>query len=333
MSALVAPEAYVDLCTTTVASGGYTAGSGVLNVASTGSPFPQVQQFHFYIADATTKAVKAVGLATAINSGTQWAVTMSTDANANQNDVVALSLCAGAMDQIRTDINQYGTRANLPSTTGQKTGNTYKCTDSPYSYIFNGSAWDAYVYGMKVTEPVSANFSWANQGSCSVSSTYGGEILTFVKGSSDSLRVRYLAAPSTPYTITALLVINMTPTSYNMAGLCFYNSSSGKLCTLCFQLGSSGYLELARQNWNTTTSFSATVTNTPIALAAGEVWLRITDDGTNFKFYASVDRVNWVLCETVSRTAFLTPQSVGYIADQTANLFDSTAWLLDWTQS
>jgi hypothetical protein len=48
MSSLVTPEAYVDLCGTTLTAG-YTAGAGSITVASTGAPFPQVQQFHLFI--------------------------------------------------------------------------------------------------------------------------------------------------------------------------------------------------------------------------------------------------------------------------------------------
>lgn len=70
------------LCYTTVAGGGYTAGSGVLNVGSTSTgsgilPFPGSGTFSVVIADPITFAPKALLEVTGINSATQFAVTNS----------------------------------------------------------------------------------------------------------------------------------------------------------------------------------------------------------------------------------------------------------------
>lgn len=66
------------LCWTTVAAGGYTAGSGVLNVASTSAgsgplPFPGAATFSVSISDPTTHVVKTLLRVTGINSSTQFA--------------------------------------------------------------------------------------------------------------------------------------------------------------------------------------------------------------------------------------------------------------------
>src|SRR3990167_632975 len=106
MAAVVTPEVYTDQIDTTVASGGYTAASGTLNVASTASPFSQTNQFHVSIIDQTNlNNVKAVLKVTAVNSATQWAVTADSgvDNNALENDLVVLCLSEGAMDQVRAD--------------------------------------------------------------------------------------------------------------------------------------------------------------------------------------------------------------------------------------
>jgi hypothetical protein len=82
-------EQFANNCNTTIAAGGYTAGSGVLNVVSTGAPFPQVGNFSISIYDAATKALKVILTVTAINSETQFAVTAEgSDANANVDDIV-----------------------------------------------------------------------------------------------------------------------------------------------------------------------------------------------------------------------------------------------------
>ncbi|MES2137005.1 MAG: hypothetical protein V4502_08105 [Pseudomonadota bacterium] len=88
-------EQLVDLAYTTVAAGGYTAGSGVLNVASTSTgsgalPFPMTGVFSVSIADPTTKVVKTLLRVDGINSATQFATTSiaGLDVNAVVGDLV-----------------------------------------------------------------------------------------------------------------------------------------------------------------------------------------------------------------------------------------------------
>jgi hypothetical protein len=101
-------ERYSNLSRTTVV-GGYTAGSGVLNVTSTVGdndkpPFPTGPNFRVALADPTTGAVKVLLKVTGVNSSTQWAVTPEgADANASADDVVRPVLTAGALDAIKQD--------------------------------------------------------------------------------------------------------------------------------------------------------------------------------------------------------------------------------------
>lgn len=95
------------LCFTTVAAGGYTAASGVLNVASTSTgsgilPFPGSGTFSVCISDPTTKAPKALLEVTGINSGTQFAVTNSggVDVNCLAGDIVQAVIDARALTAI-----------------------------------------------------------------------------------------------------------------------------------------------------------------------------------------------------------------------------------------
>ncbi len=90
-----AAEQLVDLAYTTVAAGGYTGGSGLLNVASTSTgsgalPFPATGVFSVSISDPTTRIVKTLLEVTAINSGTQFATASiaGLDVNAVVGDLV-----------------------------------------------------------------------------------------------------------------------------------------------------------------------------------------------------------------------------------------------------
>ena len=82
-------EQFANACSTKVAAGGYTAGSGVLNVDSTAAPFPQIGDYRIGIYNQSTGALKVLLKVTAVNSASQFAVTAEgTDANAAEDDDV-----------------------------------------------------------------------------------------------------------------------------------------------------------------------------------------------------------------------------------------------------
>lgn len=105
-------ELYTNNAQTAVAGGGYTSGSLVLNVTSTGAPFAAVatgvSQMHLLIyrviAGTPTPIVNLVASNTV--SGTQWAVAAEgADANALAGDIVICVLSKAGMDQIKLDVN------------------------------------------------------------------------------------------------------------------------------------------------------------------------------------------------------------------------------------
>jgi hypothetical protein len=329
-------ERYVNNYATTVASGGYTSGSGFLNVGATsGISLAAGDTVHLCVYRLITGVFTVIVnlTATAVNSGTQFAATAEgADANALSGDIVICVMSAGAMNQIRADCNGYGTRANLPATTNQVAGNMYRCSNSPYEFYFNGSVWIPRINGIVVTEPISGTpaFSWANQGGASVSNTNGGEILTVPGSSSTNLRIRYIAAPATPYSIVACFTFGMNSTNYQNAGLCFYNTSSGKLVTFGPITGAT--TGVAVQEFSAPTAFAATPLGGILLSPSGPIYLKVRDDGTNFTFSYSTDGVNFVQAYQVSRTGYLTPQSVGYFGDMENTTFSTYVWLLNWTQ-
>lgn len=140
-------EQFGNHCSTTVATGGYTSGSGVLNVASTASPWPSTGTFTVVLRNSSLTILRV----TAINSSTQWAVTAeSSDANASAGTtVLGTILSAAAMSQVKTDTAptiQIGSYASIPSS-GMKAGDIYNCSDSVFNAIYNGSAWQYQLFG------------------------------------------------------------------------------------------------------------------------------------------------------------------------------------------
>jgi hypothetical protein len=322
----------------TIVDSSYTAGGASLTVVSTAAPFPQSPNFSITIFDAATGLVKSILKVTAVTNGTTWAVTSAEgiDANCVTGDVVRLCLTARAMDEIRKDMVQYGTRAGLPGSpyTGQRAGNMYLCSDSPYEYYFNGTVWVPRYKGMEVSEPgltTSPSFSWVNQGTATEETAAGGLRMVCPTSSGDNVRGRYIGQPSRPYTITALFKIQAVQANFFNSGLGFYNTSSGRFIMMGFSnLADGGLIQI--QKFNSTTSFNGTYTAVTVT-ANDEIWIRVTDNGTNFIFSFSTNGFDWTQVDSRSRTDFITPDQVGWFMDAANSTYPASLWLLHWKQT
>ncbi len=106
-------EQYANNCIATVAAGGYTSGSGILNVDSTAAPWPQVGNFRLIITDVSRTTVKVILKVTAKNSATQWAVTAEgTDASASAGDLaLGTVVTAGVANSLGRKLLQTKTAA------------------------------------------------------------------------------------------------------------------------------------------------------------------------------------------------------------------------------
>ena len=116
-------EQFGNQCSTSIAIGGYTAGSGILNVLSTASPWPSTGTFTVQLQNTQLTLLRV----TAVNSGSQWAVTAeANDANATAETMVfGTILSVAAFAQIKNDITGSGYGVPITSCntyTGANTG-------------------------------------------------------------------------------------------------------------------------------------------------------------------------------------------------------------------
>lgn len=198
-----------------------------------------------------------------------------------------------------------------------------------------------------LTPPDDSQFAWINQGTASVSAVKNAIYLSTPKTSgSNNNRIRKKAAPSTPYVITAGFLLTADyyaggATFYAVeAGLVFRQSSDGKLVTF-FIGGTAGATNLAVRKWTSATAFSADYINNNGAgwalTAAGVIWLRVADNGTDRICSVSADGQNFIPVHTIGRTDFLTADEVGFFvrADSTSagSLGGAGLTLLSWKES
>ncbi len=326
------PEQYFNNFSTTIGVGGYTSGAGVLNVIATaGITLNAGDTCHLLVYRVIAGAATAIVnfTATAVNSSTQFAVTAEgSDANALAGDNVVCILSIGGMDQIRKDLMQFGSYGSLPSTTGQKQGNQYSCTDSPYKFIYNGTIWQAYhgEYGA-VVPPSSVGTSWVNQGSATLTQAGGVDYIAQAAGNSSAhnwaLRYIVIPAPSSPYTITAAIRVlssQRVTSGNNRAGIAIRDSVGSKFIIIDLHWASSTEATIDVTNWTNPTTYGGTTYATLnwSGVSGGtagfpfDIVLRVVTDSTNTTYYASGDGVIFVQVFQHAKNTFVTPTGVAY---------------------
>lgn len=334
MSALSTPE-YYGQNETTVATGGYTNGSGTLNVDA-GAPFSTTQQYRVMILDQSTNAVKAILKVTAY-SGSAWTVTDDgMDTDAAEGDIVQLCLTSGAMDQIRADMfRSVSSGGSLPTITQEgdlvmKRGglNLFRATNA------KGDAAAFQTWGpIHPTKPVDDSaYSWVNQGSATVVDNSGSVYLTAPAGAGYNVRMRVKSAPSTPYTIIAGLLPYIELQATHYVGIGFRESSSGKLIVVGPTYNTAPRVQVAK--YNSATSFSSAVgwKNWTIPRV---VFMKLTDNGTTITLSYSLDGINWVSGLSEARGTFFStaPDQCFLFAESNHASAYAAASFFSWEES
>lgn len=338
---------------TTVGSGGYTSGASALNVVSTStgtglSPFPAAGNFRVTIFNQSTGAPEVVLLVTAIASGTQFTTTAEVDGNASAGDLVLCTITSGGVGALLAQANMTGTFASLP-TTVPFAGARYKCTDSPYEFISDGTNWNAYVFGRKAMLPPASGWTSVNLTStgATVDYTYGfGYMIGNSSSNSDFLSLNYRAAPgSTPYSFTVRMqsepsgiietITQGGAGTINNGGFALGFSDGTKYLVLTLDYSSGNYYLIATE-WNTSTS----VNTSPVAVdlapnvifaGPGALWFRIRNDGTHLYLQISLDGNRWYTFYSQTITAFLSA-ATNVCWGMYGHSQSPTVMLLDWTQ-
>jgi hypothetical protein len=145
--------------------------------------------------------------------------------------------------------------------------------------------------------------NWLNQGSATVSdSAVGLNITAPSSGSSANASARFMAAPSTPYTITALIAATRDSNNYSGVGIGWYDGSN-KLHLLSYIIQGGGAPFLEVEKWNSATSWNSNDYGTNKNAFSQPIWLRIRDDGSNVSFAFSQDGANFLQIFTVAKAS------------------------------
>jgi len=202
-----------------------------------------------------------------------------------------------------------GVYASLPSS-GMNAGDRYRCTDCPYEFYYNGSAWLAFYKSFPATiPPLAGSLTWVNHSSAVVGNAGGMLAISGVSMGGCNAQLLKKSAPPTPWTFTAGLELNTQTGNYVHSGLVIRDPNTSKF--ILFGPGTAGGVALNLDYFNNPTSFGSAAKEVAFAPDA-QLFLKITDDGTNHTYFTSADGINWLQFYQASRTAFLAaPTEVG----------------------
>lgn len=203
-------------------------------------------------------------------------------------------------------------------------------------YRYNGTLWLPYGNAYPLSTPPTSGWSWVNQGSATVDSTYGQGIALVVPGAGDTVTMtaRVRTKPAGAYTVTAHMIGDRGNKDYHAWGLLWRESTGGTMVLHGYQV--SGIQLQLNQKWSSATAVSATYSNYNTYGPPFE-WLRIQDDGaTNRLLFGSCDGQHWQQLHSVGRTDYQTPDQIGFFVSPrnaiTPN-WDSVLVVDSWTEA
>lgn len=207
-------------------------------------------------------------------------------------------------------------------------------TDGDVLTLVSGSPdWVTPSGGSGFVPPPSASWSWDNQGSASATIVGSALVLDgpVEANTSPHNHVYYRSAPgSTPWTLTAAFRLTATPSDYSNGGVGLRESSSGKII-LWRMLYNTGVWQMTCMYGTAPTTESGNLFSfSPGPTPYGEVWIRITDNGTNRLYYLSTDGIAWVLVYTEGRTTFLTADQLIASIDARNTTYGAALTVASW---
>lgn len=300
----MASEKFANLAETTLASG-YTSGTTTLSVTSAAG-FPTVGVFRVRLGNAG----KTIWRVDSVSGTTFTGAAEANDANANSGETVKIVASKAVAERF---------------------------TQSPESgearLISGAAAVDFFGPIHKLTPLDQSGWAWVNQGGFSVTQANGIVYLAGpASGAGNNVKLRTVAAPSTPYTITAA-IIPLTSGTFSLAGIALRNAASGRF----IHINARHDRGVVVTKQNTATSFNSDpVTRTNAHGGGGTLlFLRMADDGTNVIFSYSVDGVNFTQLFSEARTTFInTPDEVGITAGYEGTAVGGAgSSVLSWVQT
>jgi hypothetical protein len=196
-----------------------------------------------------------------------------------------------------------GSTGNTPQATTLTAGSGIAITNGAGSISISTTGTGIGLFGqvMSATPTIAGTglSTWLNQGTAAVADTSVGMSLTAPNSSGAQLRVRYAAAPATPYVITALIASTAKSVNFSQIGIGWYDGTA-KLHVIA--LGYNNGWGVAISKWNTTSSFNGSDVGQGL-VAMNPAWVQIQDSGSTVSFRISADGFNFITLFSVAKAS------------------------------
>jgi len=275
-------------------------------VVVSASAFPTSGNFHILI---ETEII----LVTAV-SGTTFTITRAQEGTTavghNSGVTVTAIITKAALENYRSDFVITSLYSSRPSVAINN--RIFLPTDINILNIDNGTTWDNYGTLYPLTPIDTTSFSWVNQGSATLDTTYViPHISCSSNGGTDSWKMFLKSTPTPPYTVTVGMIPKMSITSNSCAaGVGWRDSVGGHFHHVIYNGTKTMYI----QEWNSTTSFNTNYSTKDGFLHSVKslLWLQLVDDNTSRKINFSTDGFTWINIDSRSRSYNFTPNQIGF---------------------
>jgi len=170
-----------------------------------------------------------------------------------------------------------------------------------------------------------------NQGTATLDTSGGALYLYAPAVSGDNWRLLVKETPVVPYTITVAVTCHIYNVNYNVVGIGWRDSNSGKIVTFMISGEAEGTLRVSK--YNSVTSLSGNYTNVRFGAYNTLLWLRIADNGTNRICSWSLDSKHWIVFHTISRTDFITPNQVMICGNSVNSTYPCGITVYSWEEA
>lgn len=320
-------EQFANNASTTLAASMNALQTSLQVSSNYGFPSVTTASTNFFYASIGSEIVKVTNNPTVIwtiergNQGTVAATHLSSDnvyCVVTKQTMLDIQADAAIGSQITS-----GVISSLPA--AGNVGNVFIPTDSYYDQLFdNGTTWDYFYRGLKVTPPLAAsNWTVVTGGNAALSDSRGALYFGTSSNTIQNLETFLRPIPATPYTITAKITPQFLMNGGVEVGMWGLVLTNGTLTTSAIQLfreysAAASSQEFVVQN-ATYTSYAfagtANVTNFVQNAATGsDVWFRISDSGATKVASISRDGINFLTVASLASATPFTPTHYGIAA-------------------
>lgn len=273
-------------------------------VVTSGAVFPSTGDFRLMCEDEIMICTSRSGNTLTVTRGAEG----TTAASHADTTAIRHGLTAASFLKLLSEGNSRGTYANLPA--AGRAGRIYRATDNPFIYYDNGSSWDITLPGtaMDFNPNLSAFSTWLNQDSATISTTNGYQVLTGLTNqpnSTERWHGRYDAiagGANANFTMTLVYQALRTPGAISIGGIILRNSGNSRFMAYDINIAT-GVPQLQATTWSSPTANNSSLFSDSCHHVHGGslTFLRLVADGTNFKFYYSIDfGRSWLLHKNIA---------------------------------